>query len=160
MYSSNSCQRCFPLHLWSYQWYETLLHTIRHVANKPPSFPCRRYHQWPYPFLWGGGDNMDYGPDLVVHTYKPGQRYLLLSCVAIPMIWNTVACSTSCNEHTADISMLPLPPVIISVFGGCVAWIMVPTPLCMHTSHFRGVCPCPVCSHSKNLKHCCMQYIM
>ena len=94
--------------------------------------------------------SMDYGPHPIESECKSCQRCLSLPCVTTPTIWNTSACNTSWNKLTVTITTLTLPlitmPILIGgISGGWVAWIMIPSPLCMHVSYVMGVFPCPPC---------------
>ena len=72
------------------------------------------------------------------------------------MIWNIVPCNTSCNKRTTVISMLRLALVTITILAGRgVAWIILPTLLCMHASHGIRACPWLLFSYQwyKSLLH-------
>ena len=103
--------------------------------------------------------SMDYGPHPVVYACKPCQSYFPSSCVAIPIIQNTVACNTSCNKHNKAISMLPLLSLIIPILVGMLHVLWYP-PCCRCTQAISDVFTLALCGHTYDPKHRCMKYVM
>ena len=123
--------------------------------NSSQPYTCLQYPKLPYPFLWIC--SMDYGPHPVENKRKPCQTCSPLPCMAIPMIWNTVACNTSCNERTTAISILTLPPVTLPILVQGYHWLWSP-PLWVCMQAMWEVFAFALHGHTNNMKYRCMQY--
>ena len=103
--------------------------------------------------------SLDYGPHYVEYPPEPCQTCSSLLSVDIPMIWNTPACNTSCNERTAAIYMPPVPPVTIPICVG--EYYRLWSPLrWVSMQAIRYVFSLAMYGYTNDLKYHCMQHAL
>ena len=154
-------QNVYLFPTWAYKLYETPLHEIYHVMNSLRLFPCYRYGQWRYPFLWVC--SMDYGYCPVVYTYYISHvrgdclchmcshtNDLNHCCIQYIMYWIQRS-----HFHATTSPHLPHQFLLGTMLHG-----LCYPPRCICMQVMSNVIALELCSHINDLKHRCMQHVM